>query len=194
VAQTDPLKIYISVPEANSRAIHPGVKATIHVAAYPERDFHGEVVRNAGALDISSRTLRTEVDVPNKDAALLPGAYADVHLELTDDKPTILVPANTLIVNSAGTQVALLEPLPGGDKDLYKVHLLPVRVGRDFGTEVEVQRNDQSVYNVKEGDRLITNPPADLVDGAEVIAKPKPVSNATAPMPALGPGPEPRRS
>jgi len=168
IAQTDPLRVFVDVPEANAPSLAPGTTADIHVQAYPDRVFLGNVVRNAGALDNASRTLRTEIHVPNQDGLLLPGSYADVRLELFDKKPTVLIPANTLIVNSAGTQVALLESVDAPDKDRFKVHLLPVKVGRDFGTEVEI------LQNVKEGDRLVTNPPADLNEGALVTAKPLP--------------------
>lgn len=164
IAQTDPLRVYVDVPEADQRAIKPGVGADLHVSSYPDRVFHGSVVRSAESLDITSRTLRTEIDVPNPDGALLPGAYTDVRLQLVDPTPAVLIPANTLVVNASGTQVALIENVDGQDK----VHFLPVKVGRDFGTEVEI------LQNVREGDRLITNPPADMNDGAVVIAKPLP--------------------
>jgi len=163
IAQTDPLRIYVDVPEGNAPSIQPGVEADIHVQAYPDRVFKGDVVRNAGALDNASRTLRTEIHVPNKDGALLPGSYANVRLELVDKTPAILIPANTLIVNSGGTQVAMLEDM--NDKDHFKVHLLPVKVGRDFGTEIEI------LSNIKEGDHLVTNPASDLNDGAVVTGK-----------------------
>lgn len=180
VAQIDPVRVYIDVPEANTRSIQPGVKANIHVQSYPDRIFEGTVVRSAGALDNASRTLKTEVDVPNHDGALLPGTYADVRLELVDKNPTILIPANTLIVNAAGTQVALLEPTGDADSNHFKVRLLPVKVGRDFGTEVEV------LQNVKDGDLLVTNPPADVTDGMAVTGKllpppPAPIPPANAP-------------
>ena len=166
IAQTDPLRLYVDVPEANTRSIQPGVEADVHVSAYPDRVFHGEVIRNAGALDNTSRTLRTEIRVANPDGALLPGTYADVTLNLVNGTPSILIPANTLIVNSAGTQVALIQNVSGHDQ----IHFLPVTVGRDFGTSVEI------LQNVREGDRLVTNPAADLTEGALVTAKelPKP--------------------
>jgi RND family efflux transporter MFP subunit len=171
IAQTDPLRVYVDVPEANSRSIQPGVAADLHVAAYPDRIFHGEVVRSAGALDEASRTLKTEIRVSNPDGALLPGTYAEVTLDLSDTTPAILIPANTLIVNSIGTQVALVINRDGRDL----IHFLPVKVGRDFGTEVEI------LEDVKEGDRLVTNPPADLTEGAEVSAKPIDMPAASTP-------------
>jgi len=175
IAQTDPLRVYVDVPEANTRLIQPGVTADLRVAAYPDRVFHGQVVRSAGALDATSRTLRTEIDVANPDGALLPGTFAEVLLDLADGAPSILIPANTLIVNATGTQVALVENTDGQDK----IHYLPVKVGRDFGTEVEI------LQDVKEGDRLVTNPTADLSEGAVVTAKP--LQNSTAPPAANAP-------
>jgi len=172
VAQTDPLRLYVDVPEANTRAIQHGVEADLHVQAYPDQVFHGEVVRSAGALDPTSRTLHTEIRVANPDGALLPGTYAEVSLNLVDGDPAILIPANTLIVNSAGTQVALIQNIDGEDK----IHFLPVKVGRDFGTEVEI------LEDVKEGDRLVTNPPADMSEGAVVTAKP--MDQPATPAPA----------
>ena len=171
IAQTDPLRLYVDVPEASTRSIQPGVEADLHVPAYPDRVFHGEIVRSAGALDITSRTLRTEIRVPNPDGTLLPGTFAEVRLNLVDGAPAILIPANTLIVNASGTQVALVETIDGQDK----IHFLPVKVGRDFGTEVEI------IEDVKEGDRLVANPPSDLTEGAVVTAKPLPQPAAPAP-------------
>ena len=162
IAQTDPLRVYVDVPEANTPLIKPGVIADLHVASYPDRVFHGQVVRSAGALDPTSRTLRTEIDVANPDGALLPGTFAEVRLDLANGDPSILIPANTLIVNATGTQVAQVVNTDGQDK----IHYLKVKVGRDFGTEVEI------LQDVKEGDRLVTNPPADLSEGAVVNAKP----------------------
>jgi RND family efflux transporter MFP subunit len=181
IAQTDPLRVYVNVPEAATPSIHPGVEAELHVDAYPNRVFHGQVVRNAGSLDPASRTLNTEIRVENPDGALLPGSFAEVRLQLVDSAPTVLIPANTLIVNAAGTQVALIDSDNGRDI----VHLLPVKVGRDFGTEVEI------LSSVRPGDRLVTNPPADLGEGSVVTAKPPP---APAPSPAAPPAPTPQKS
>ena len=171
IAQTDPLRLYVDVPESSTRSIRAGVEANIHVQAYPDRVFHGEVVRDAGALDNASRTLRTEIRVANPDSALLPGAFAEVRLELVDSAPSVLIPANTLIVNATGTQVARVD----SSDNLDKIHFAPVKVGRDFGTEVEI------LDGVKEGDRLVTNPPADMNEGAVVTAKPLPPKAPPAP-------------
>jgi RND family efflux transporter MFP subunit len=174
LAQTDPLRVYVDVPESDAPAIKAGVQASIQVNSYPGRVFHGEVVRDAGALSDSSRTLRTEIRVDNPDGALLPGAFAEVRLQLLDSQPAVLIPASALVVNASGTSVALLQDHYGHDI----VHYTPVRVGRDFGTEVEI------LENVHQGDRLVTNPPADLTDGTEVTSKPEERTNAPSVVPA----------
>ena len=163
VAQIDPLRVYVDVPEARTGAIHPGVTASLRVPAYPDRVFNGVVVRSSGAVDATSRTMRTEIDVDNHDGALLPGTFAEVHLDLIDSNPAILIPANTLIVNATGTQVAVLEATD--QPDTFKVHLQPVKVGRDFGAKVEI------VEDLNDGDRLVANPPADLDEGMVVTGK-----------------------
>jgi RND family efflux transporter MFP subunit len=170
IAQTDPLRVYVNVPEASTGFIHPGVIASLHVPAYPDRLFTGIVVRSAGSIDDTSRTMQTEIQVDNKDGALLPGTFAEVRLNLVDSTPAILIPANTLIVNAAGTQVALLETTD--DPDTFKVHLQPVKVGRDFGTEVEI------LQDLNDGDRLVANPPADLSEGMTVTGKMPPKAPA----------------
>jgi RND family efflux transporter MFP subunit len=182
VAQTDPLRVYVDVPEANAPSIKAGVVAQLHVAAYPDRIFTGQVVRDAGSLNTASRTLRTEIRVANPDGALLPGAYAEVRLQIVDATPTILIPANTLIVNSEGTSVALVESEDGKDK----IRILPVKVGRDFGTEVEI------LQALKAGDRLVANPASDLNSGMVVTAKPLPTLPPTSP--ATGSQPIPPKS
>lgn len=177
IAQTDPLRVYVDVPEAQTRSIRAGVTADIHIQAYPDRVFHGEVVRDAGALDNASRTLKTEIRVANPDGALLPGAFAEVRLQLVDSAPSILIPANTLVVNSVGTQVMRVD----SENSVDKIHFIPVKVGRDFGTEVEI------LGGVREGDRLVTNPAADMNDGTIVIAKPLPQKPPPAPAPTEPP-------
>ena len=178
VAQTDPLRIYVDVPEANTPSSHPGVEADIHIASAPTQVFHGEVVRDAGALDTTSRTLRTEIHVANPNGLLLPGTYAEVRLNLSDATPSILIPANTLIVSASGTLVARIEHKGGSDQ----IHYLPVKVGRDFGTEVEILDSE-----IKDGDELVTNPAADLAEGTKVTAKPIQQTASAGTPPAVAP-------
>ena len=160
--ETDPVRIFVDVPDANAPAIHRGVAAKLQVAAYPNRTYSGAVVRDAGALDPKTHALRTEVRVANPDGSLMPGTTASVRLLLISAQPALLVPASTLIATAAGKSVARLLPLDGREV----VRLTPVEIGRDFGSEVEV------LANLHDGDRLVANPPADLKDGTVVDARP----------------------
>lgn len=177
VAQTDPVRVFVDVPEASAPSIQAGLTARIEVASFPDRIFNGTVVRNAGILDNATHTLRTELSVANPDGALLPGARAGVCLQLHDTIPTVLVPADTIITRSEGPSVARLTETAGRDI----VRLTPVKVGRDFGAEVEV------LDNVREGDRLVAHPPADLQDGTAVNARPleeSPIPSIIPPKPS----------
>jgi membrane fusion protein (multidrug efflux system) len=177
IAQTDPVRVFVEVPEANAPAVQPGLVAHIEVSSFPDRIFNGTVVRDAGILDNTSHTLRTELRVANPDGALLPGARAGVLLELGNSAPVVLVPANTLVTRGAGVSVVRLTQTGGHDV----AHFTPVKVGRDFGAEVEV------LDNVQEGDRLVSHPPTDLQDGTAVNARPleeSPIPSLLPPKPS----------
>jgi membrane fusion protein, multidrug efflux system len=153
--QTDPLRIYVNVPQTNAPSIHVGMKAKILVQEYPGRDFEGEVTRTAGAIDPASRTLLTEVDIPNPDGALYAGMYSQVKFTLQDPTPPILIPANTFEFRAAGPQVAVVT------KD-NRIHWQTVKVGRDFGTQLEVESG------LDENTNVVVNPTDDLSEGVEV--------------------------
>jgi len=159
VADTSKLRIYVQVPEGQAPLIHPGAKAKLEVAVHPGRSFAAEVVRTADALDSNSRSLLVEIQADNSKHEILPGGYASVHFDLPLAAGKPRVPVSALIFRSAGLQLALLE----GDK----VHLVPVTLGRDFGSQVEV------ASGLKEGDKIINSPPDSLMDGDQVrIATP----------------------
>jgi RND family efflux transporter MFP subunit len=155
VAATRTLRVYVNVPQVYSGAARPGVSAYLTLAEAPGRRFPGKLVRNASAIDVASRTLRAEVDVDNRNGELLPGAYAQVHLELAAAARTLMVPVNALIFQSAGLRLATVDAAS-------RVHLSPVSPGRDFGTEVEV------VAGLAAGQRVIESPPDSLVEGQQV--------------------------
>jgi len=182
--ETDPVRVFVNVPEANAPGIHPGVPAKLEVAAYPSRVFTGQVVRDAGALDPQSHLLRTEVHVANPDGALLPGTLANVHLLLVDDTPTLLVPANALVMNSAGAAVVRIVPSDG--REIARV--TSVKVGRSFGSQVEI------LSSLQDGDRLVANPPPDLRDGMVVEASPFEQASAGAIPTLLPPHPSTPRA
>ncbi|HWB59730.1 MAG TPA: efflux RND transporter periplasmic adaptor subunit [Chthoniobacteraceae bacterium] len=158
IQQSDPLRIYVNVPQTNAPDIHTGMKAKILVNEYPGRDFEGTVARTAGAIDPASRTLLTEVDIPNPDGTLYAGMYAQVKFVLEEKAPPIVVPANVFRFRAGGPQVAII-------KDGNKIHWQDVKVGRDFGTKIEL------VSGIDEQMQVVNNPTDDLVEGLAVQVK-----------------------
>ena len=164
VARTDILRVYISVPEVYSPLVRIDTPAWLDLAEYPGVKFQGKVADVAGAIDPTSRTLLTEVQVPNADGRLFPGAYANVHLILNLKNPPTVIPINTLLFRSQGTQVAVVD-------DSNIVHLKSVTVGRDFGTSLEI------TSGIESNDHLILNPSDSLADGAKVDVQNAPAGN-----------------
>lgn len=156
LASNTTLRVYISVPEAYSRAAKPGVTANLTLSEYPGRQFQGLVVRNAKAIDITSRTLLVEVDVKNPTGELLPGSYASVHLKLPSKIDAVTVPSNTLLFRSEGLRIAVVRN--------GRAELVPVILGRDYGDEVEV------VSGIQAQDAVIVNPSDSIVSGQQVHA------------------------
>ena len=163
VARTDILRVYISVPEIYSPLVRIDTPAWLELAEYPGVKFQGKVADIAGAIDPASRTLLTEVQVPNGDGRLFPGAYSDVHLVLKLKNPPSVIPVNTLLFRSQGTQVGVV------DKSNI-VHLKHVTIGRDFGTTMEV------TSGIEKSDRLIVNPSDSLADGTKVDVQNQPAA------------------
>ncbi|HLK59540.1 MAG TPA: efflux RND transporter periplasmic adaptor subunit [Chthonomonadaceae bacterium] len=157
IARTDVLRVQINVPQALLNALRPGQPARILIREFPGRTFTGTIFQSAGALDPTSRTLLTEVHIPNPDNLLRPGMYAQVQITPANVHTRPRIPANTLITNAAGTQVASVTPEG-------TVHLIPVQIGRDFGPELEITQGLQG------NEALITNPSDDLKEGTKVQA------------------------
>jgi RND family efflux transporter MFP subunit len=155
LAATDKLRVYVNVPQADSRAAAPGLKSYLTLAEFPGRKFQGELVRTAGAIDAATRTLLTEVDVDNTSGELRPGAYAEVHLMIPEGSRSLILPVNTLIFRSEGLRVGVV-------RNGNRADLVPVILGKDFGNEVEV------VSGIDENDLVIANPPDSLSSGAAV--------------------------
>jgi RND family efflux transporter MFP subunit len=158
IMQSDVIRTQVYVPQDQLFGLTPGVDAVVRVPELPGRTFPGKVTRTADALDPGTRTLLTEVDIPNPDGALKSGIYSRVELHVPRDAPSFLVPAEAIIFNRNGLQVAVVE---GGE-----AHIRKVSVARDLGTQVEVGDG------VKEGDMVVLNPPVDLVEGSKVKARP----------------------
>ena len=120
------------------------------------------MTRIADALQPGTRTLLTEVDVPNPDGALQPGVYCTVELEIPRKSPALMVPASAIIFNQNGMQVAVVEN--------SVAHLHKIAITTDYGTEVEVNAG------VKDGDQVVLQPPVNLADGDKVQIIPEPAA------------------
>jgi membrane fusion protein, multidrug efflux system len=159
LALIDPLRVYVSVPEADAPSMRVGMRAWIGLAEYPASRFGGTVVRTANAIDQNTRTLLTEVDVPNKAGRLLPGAYAQVHFDVPVNGRRLSVPSSAMLFRSEGPSVAVVGL---GDH----VQLRPIVIGRDFGTSLEI------LQGVRANDRVVQNPPDSLESGQVVRVVP----------------------
>jgi RND family efflux transporter MFP subunit len=160
MTQSDVIRVWAYVPQDAAFGVSPGVDAVIRVPEMPGRTFPGKVTRIADALQPGTRTLLTEVDVPNPDGALSPGIYCTVEFQIPRKTPALIVPASAIIFDRHGLQVAVVEN--------GVAHIQKVTVVRDFGTEVEASNG------VKDGDRVILNPPVDLADGGKVQIRSEP--------------------
>ncbi len=156
IAATGRLRVYINVPEAYSRQMRPGGTAELTLAEFPGRRFPGKIVRSSNSIDPVSRTLLTEVDVDNPAGELLPGAFLSVHLRLNSGAGAVVIPVNTLIFRAEGMRVAVVRGA--------RAELVPIAIGRDYGTEVEV------LSGITPQDAIIENPSDSLTSGTEVRA------------------------
>jgi RND family efflux transporter MFP subunit len=155
IAQIDPIRIYVNVPETDSPSIHKGVKVDIEVPALVGKHFTGSVVRTAEAIDPATRTLNTEIDVPNPKGQLLPGSYAQVHLALSQQVQRLTVPSNALLFRAEGPRAAVV----GAGS---KVQLRPVAIGRDFGNIVEI------ISGLEQTDAVVVSP-SDSLENGQVV-------------------------
>ncbi|HLI77349.1 MAG TPA: efflux RND transporter periplasmic adaptor subunit, partial [Acidobacteriaceae bacterium] len=146
--------VFVPVPEVYAPAIHDGATATLTVDEYPGQPFTGTVARNSSAIDQNSRTLNVEVDVPNAQHKLLPGAYAFVHFKLPEAAQLLSVPANALLFRAQGTQVGIVRN--------GHVHLQNVTIGKDNGATLQIATGLTSTDNV------ILNPADSLAEGQTV--------------------------
>jgi RND family efflux transporter MFP subunit len=156
--QGDVIRTQVFVPQDAAFGLKPGIDAVVRVPEIPNRTFQGKVTRIANALQPGSRTLLTEVDIPNPDAALASGIYCTVELHIPRKTPSFKVSADAVIFNAGGLQVAVVED--------GVVHLRKIGVLRDLGREVEVDSG------VKRGDQVILNPSVDVAEGAKVKTRP----------------------
>jgi RND family efflux transporter MFP subunit len=156
LAKTGTLRLYVNVPQNAVRLIQTGAPVDVLLQEFPGKAFPGKIARTAGALDAQSKTLLTEVQVPNDKGDLLAGMYAQVRFKVNQTQPTIILPSNTLIMRADGPQVAAVA------NDV--VHMRKVTLGRDFGQQIEI------IAGLDEKEQIVTNPPDFLREGVAVKA------------------------
>jgi len=180
LAQTDPIRVYVSVPEAYAPSIRAGLGAFLELTQYPGQRFEGKVVRTAESIDPGTRTLLTEVDVPNHAAALLPGGYSQAHLQVKVTGARLAVPVNALLFRSEGLRAVVVDAN-------HKTHLKSLTIGRDYGTTLEV------LQGLDPKDWIVLNPADSLEEGQEVHVKEIAVNqppSQSSPQPNATPGPK----
>jgi RND family efflux transporter MFP subunit len=161
LAKVDPLRVFTSVPQAYAPFIKVGAKTAVTLQEFPGEKFDATVARTAESIDPATRTLLTEVDVPNKSGRLLPGSFGEVHFRVGNNVNKVTVPVNTMLFRAQGPQVAVI----GADN---KVQLRTINIGRDYGTTLEL------LGGVAATDQIVVNPPDSLEDGQQVnVAQPQ---------------------
>jgi RND family efflux transporter MFP subunit len=158
IMQKNVIRVWVYVPQDAAFGVIPGVDAIVRVPELPDHEFQGKVTRIADALQSGTRTLLTEIDIPNPDGALPPGIYCSVELKVPRKTPSFTIPAEALLFNRNGLQAAVVRD--------GKAEIRTVRVARDLGTRVEVDAG------LRAGERVILNPPVALVNGSKVQPRP----------------------
>jgi RND family efflux transporter MFP subunit len=156
--QGNVIRTQVFVPQDAAFGLKPGIDAAVHVPEIPDRTFPGTVTRIADAIQPGSRTLLTEIDIPNPDGTLTPGIYCTIELHIPRKTPSFTVSADAIIFSQAGLQVAVVED--------GVVHLRKVGVVRDLGRQVMVNSG------VNRGDQVILNPAVDIAEGSKVRPRP----------------------
>jgi len=181
LAQTETIRAHAAVPQSSMRLIKPGMTVDLVVPELGERVFPAKVMRSAGAFDSATRTMVVEMHVPNRGGPLLPGMYAQARINLVNAEPNLQIPINALMVGGDGTRVAVVDTSG-------VIHIKPVKVGRDFGKEVEI------LAGLTENERVINNPRDSLVEGSKVRATEMQAhgDKKDAPKPAAAPTEKPK--
>jgi RND family efflux transporter MFP subunit len=186
LAQTDPLRVFVNVPQEYANFVKLNEHAKLFVRNFPNRSFDGVVTLTAGAVDPTTRTLSVQIDFSNKDGTLFAGEYGEIHLPVKDPQPVGLISTSALIFNAQtqGLQVALVTDLKHDDekkRDTGTVHMTSIKTGRDFGTTIEV------TTGLNPEDRVITNPSERVAEGVKVQAVQAPHDGVTNVAPTTKP-------
>jgi len=169
IAKTDPLRVYINVPQSYSQWVKVGQAAEINLDEIRGKTFQGQITKSASAIDPLTRTMQVEVTLANKERKLLPGAFVQVSLKLPASN-AINIPSNALLIRKEGPQVAIVD-------DQNKVQLRKIKLGRDFGVASDV------IDGLKGGERLVMNPSDSLNDGDIVTVVADKVKSEVPPLP-----------
>jgi RND family efflux transporter MFP subunit len=165
LAAINTLRVFVAVPQLYSQAVRPGATASLTLDEFPGKSFSGTIARNSNSIDPASRTLLVEVDVDNRNGTLLPGAYVRVHLKLPQSvNSAVTIPANTLLFRSEGLRVGVVRN--------GRAELVPLTIGRDYGSSVEV------VSGLQPTDAVIVNPSDSLISGTTVQVNAPPAQAA----------------
>jgi RND family efflux transporter MFP subunit len=164
LAAISTLRVFVAVPQLYSQAVRPGATASLTLDEFPGKIFSGTIARNSNSIDPASRTLLVEVDVDNRSGTLLPGAYVRVHLKLPQSVNSVTIPANTLLFRSEGLRVGVVRN--------GRAELVPLTIGRDYGSSVEV------VSGLQPTDAVIVNPSDSLISGTTVRVNAPPAQAA----------------
>jgi RND family efflux transporter MFP subunit len=154
LAQTDPLRVYVYVPQSYAQLVKVGQQVVVTQSELRGQTFRGTVARTAASIDAATRTMQIEVLLPNREGLLLPGAYVQVSLPLQSSQ-ALTIPANTLMFRGKGIQVAVVD-------SAGRVRLRPVKVGRNYGETVEL------LDGVQATEQLVLNPSDSLTEGDQV--------------------------
>jgi RND family efflux transporter MFP subunit len=158
ISQNNVVRVFVTVPEEFSKQVKPGTKASMDLTELPNRHFSAAVTRTTGAIDVNSRTLTVELDVPNPSGELLPGAYANVHFSLPLGAAPLVLPSSTILFQADGPQVGVVN-----SQD--QVELRKVTLGHDFGDTIQV------LSGVRLADAAIANPPDSITNGMRVAVQ-----------------------
>ena len=158
ISQNNVVRVFVTVPEEFSTQVKPGTRASMDVISLPNRHFAASVTRTADSIDITSRTLTVELDVPNPSGELLSGAYANVHFQLPLNVVPLVLPSSTILFQADGPQVGIVN-------SQSQVELRKVTLGHDFGDTIEI------MAGVRSADAVVANPPDSLTNGMRVAVE-----------------------
>jgi RND family efflux transporter MFP subunit len=161
ISQNNVVRVFVTVPEEFSKQVRVGTKASMDLAELPNRRFNAAVTRTDESIDMGSRTLTVELDVPNTSGELLPGAYANVHFQLPLNMTPLVLPASTILFQAEGPQIGIVN-------GQNQVELRKVTLGHDFGDTIQI------VSGVHPTDAVVANPPDSLTNGMRVAVQSAP--------------------